>query len=57
MRAHICAIVVKKFVVDAKDAALCINGGAHVMMLLARVISGNQVFPPVLDPFDRALEF
>ena len=57
VRAHIGAVVVEKFVVDAEDVPLRIDGGAHPMMLLARMIGGDQVLAAVLDPFDRARNF
>ena len=53
MRAHIGAVIVEKFVLDTKDVALHIDGGADAMMLFARMIGGDQVLAPVLDPFDR----
>ena len=57
VRAHVGAVVVEEFVVDAEDAALCIDGGAHAMLLLARMVGGDQMLAPILDPFDRAAEF
>ena len=57
MRAHIGAVVVEKFIIDAEDVALRIDGGAHAMMLVTRMIGGDQVLAAVFDPFDRALEF
>ena len=56
MGAHIAALVVKEFVVDAEDAAVRIDRGARVVALLARMIGGDQVLAPVLDPFHRPAE-
>ena len=36
---------------------LRVDGGADFVMLLARMIGRDQVFAPVLDPFDRTTEF
>ena len=47
----------KKFVIDCKDVAVLIDGGADFVMLLARMIGRDQVFAPVLDPFDWLAEF
>ena len=54
--AHVGALVVEELVVDCEDAALGIDRGAHAMVLLARMIGGDQVLAPVLDPFHRAAE-
>ena len=56
MGAHIGALIVEIAVVDGQDAALVIDRGAHVVKLLARMIGGDQMFAPVLDPFHRPLE-
>ena len=56
VRAHIGAVVVKEFVVDAENAALRVDGGADAVDLLARMIGGDQMLAPVLDPLDRRLE-
>ena len=56
VRAHIGAVIVKEFVVDREDAAVGIDGGADVMLLLARMVGGDQVLAAVLDPFDGLLE-
>ncbi len=57
MRAHVSAVVVEKFVIDRKDMAVFVDGGADFVLLLARVIGGNQMFATVLDPFDGFTEF
>ena len=57
VRAHIGAVVVEELIVDAEDAAFCVDGGADVMVLLARMIGGDQMLAAVLDPFDRPAEF
>ena len=54
MGAHIGAIIVEKLVLDSEDAALRIDGGADVVALFARMIGGDQMLAPVLDPFDRS---
>ena len=56
VRAHIAALIVENFVVDREDAALAIDRGAHVMLLLARMVGGDEMFAAVLDPFDRAAQ-
>ncbi len=55
MRAHVGAIVVKELVVDPENVAIFVDRGPDLMTLLARVIGGNQVFAPVLDPFNGFL--
>ena len=57
VRAHVSAVVVEKFVIDCKDLAVRIDGRADLVVLLARVIGRDQMFAPVLDPFDRPAEF
>ena len=54
--AHIAALVVEEFVVDAEDAPVGVDGGANVMGLLARMVGGDQVFAAVFDPFHRPAE-
>ena len=56
MRAHIGAVVVEEFVVDAENAAVFVDRRLDLVALLARVIGGDQMLAPVLDPFDRPLE-
>jgi len=41
---------------EAKKAAFRVDGGAHTMALLARMIGADQMFTPVFDPFHRAPE-
>ncbi len=57
MRAHVSAVVVEKFIIDCKDMAVPVDGRAHLVVLLARVIGRDQMLAPVLDPFDRTAEF
>ena len=54
--AHIGALVVEIEVVDRQDAAVAVDRGADAVQLLARMIGGDQVLAPVLDPFHRAAE-
>ena len=56
VRAHVGAVVVEELVVDAEDAAVFVDRRPDLVALLARVIGGDQVLAPVLDPFDRPLE-
>ena len=56
VRAHIGAVVVEELILDAEDAAFCVDGRAHLVRLLARMIGGDQVLAPVLDPLDRRFE-
>src|SRR5262249_43766947 len=46
--AHITALIVEELVIDGEDAALGVDRGAHLVLLLARMI--------VLDPFHRPAE-
>ena len=39
-----------------EDAALGVDRGADLVPLLARVIGGDQMLAPVLDPFHRPAE-
>ncbi len=55
--AHVGTVVVEELILDAEDAAFYIDGGAHSMRLLARMVGGDQVLAPVLDPLYRPLEF
>jgi hypothetical protein len=43
MRAHVCALVVKEFVVDSEDATIRTDGRPNAMHLLSRIVGGNQV--------------
>ena len=54
--AHIGALVVEIAVVDGEDAALAVDGGADVVQLLARMIGGDQMLAPVLQPLHRAAQ-
>ena len=54
--AHIGAVVVIDHVVDGEDFALVGAGRPDVVMLVARMVGGDQVLAAVLDPFHRALE-
>ncbi len=56
VRAHVCALVVKEFVVDGEDAALRIDCRPDAMDLLSRMVGGDQVLAAVLDPFHRPAE-
>ena len=51
--AHVGALVMKEFVVNAEDASLGIDRRADAMLLLPRMIGGDQVLTAVLDPFHR----
>ena len=53
MGAHVGALIVENLVVEREDAAVAVDRGAHVMLLLARMIGGNQMLAAILDPFDR----
>ena len=57
VRAHIGAVVVEEFVVDAEDAAVFVDRRLDFMALLARVIGGDQVFTTILYPFDWLVKF
>ena len=54
--AHVAALVVEEFVVDGENAAFRIDRGADLVPLLARMIGGDQMLAPVLDPFHRPAE-
>ena len=54
MGAHIGALVVEELVVDREDAAVGVDRGADAVALLARMVGGDQMLAPVLDPFHRA---
>ena len=54
--AHVGAVVVMDHVVDGEDFALVGAGGPDVMVLVARMIGGDQMLAAVLDPFHRPLE-
>ena len=51
--AQIGALVVEIEVVDGEDAALRVDRGADAVELLARMIGGDEMLAPVLDPFHR----
>ena len=51
--AHVGALIVKYFVLDRENAPVTIDGGADVMLLLARMIGGDQMLAAILDPLDR----
>ena len=53
MGAHVGALVVEDLVLDRQNAAVAIDGGAGVMVLLARMVRGDQVLAAILDPLDR----
>ena len=55
--AHIGAVIVEKFIFNSENVALRIDCGADAMMLLTRMIGGDQMLAAVLYPFDWALEF
>ena len=54
--AHIGALVVEEFVVDAEQAPILVHGRADAVALLARMVGRDQVLAAVLDPFHRAAE-
>ena len=51
--AHIGALVVEEFVVDAEQPPFAVDRRAHLVALLARMVGGGQILAAVLDPFDR----
>ena len=53
--AHIGALVVKYLILERENASVWIDGGANVMVLLARMVGGDEVLAAVLDPFDWPL--
>ena len=53
---HIGALVGIDLVVEPEDEAARIDGGADAVDLVARVVEGEQVLAPVLDPLDRPSE-
>ena len=56
MGAHIGALVVEEFVVDAEEAPVLVHRGANAVALLARMIGGDQILAAILDPFHRAAD-
>jgi hypothetical protein len=54
--AHIGALVVKIAIIDGEDAAFAIHRRAQAVELLARMIGGDQMLAPILDPFHRPVE-
>ncbi len=50
--AQIPALVVKELVVDAENPAIGIDRRPDTVGLLARLVGGQQMFAPVLDPSD-----
>ena len=54
--ADIGALVGEEFVVDREDEAARIDRGADVVDLVARVVRGDEMLAPVLDPLDRPAE-
>ena len=56
MGAHIGALVVEVEIVDREDAALAVDRRTNAVELLARMIGGDQMLAPVLDPFHRPAE-
>ena len=57
MRAHIGALVEEELVLHAEDLSVLVDRGADAVPLLARVVGGDQMLAPVLDPFYRPAEF
>ncbi len=53
---HIGALVVEVAIVDCEDRAVGLDRRANAMQLLARVIGGDQVLAPVLDPLHGPAE-
>ena len=51
--ANVGAVVVMDVVVDGEDLALVGAGRLDVVVLVARMVGGDQVLAPVLDPFHR----
>ena len=51
MRAHVSALIVKEFGVDGEDFSLCVDRSLDGVMLLARVIAGDEVLAAIRDPF------
>ena len=56
MGAHIGALVVEEFVVDAEQPPVSVHRGADAVALLARMVGRDQVLAAVLDPFHRTAE-
>ena len=56
MGPHIGALVMKVEVVDRQDASIGIDRRADAVELLARMIGGDEMLAPVLDPFHRPAE-
>ena len=56
MGADIAALVVEELVVKGENTALGVDRGANLMALLPRMIGGDQMLAPVLDPLHRAAE-
>ena len=54
VRPDIRSLVMEEVIVDGKQAAFRIDRGANSVPLLARMICGDHVFAPVLQPFYRA---
>ena len=43
----------KELVIERQNAPVAIDRGADAMLLLARMVGGDQMLAPILDPFDR----
>src|SRR6185437_4864870 len=56
VRAHVGAVIVEEFIVDAEDMPFSVDCGPDLVTLMAGMIGGDQVFAPVLYPFYRFLE-
>src|SRR5258708_38464437 len=56
MGAHIGALRMEELVVDSQHAAMGIHRGTQQMALLARMIGGEEMLAPVLDPLHRPPE-
>ena len=56
VRAVIGALIVEERIVDGLDAAVPVEGDRDLVLLLARVVSGQHVFVAVFDPFYRTAQ-
>ena len=56
MGAHIGALIVEITIVDGEDSPFVVDRRTQSVKLLARMIGGDQMLAPVLDPFHRPPE-
>ena len=53
VRAQIGTLIMEITVVDGEYAPVTVHCRAYVMNLLARMIGGDEMLAPILDPFHR----